>query len=241
MADPTVDKAQVQNLPSAALAYKYVTFVNKMADDSGSGAKTDISSWRPNLENGWYYLGQGAESNMSRAPQGIIVHALEDDALRDVASWEKVWDDAGSGKKRDYSLWRGVPPNDNYVVVGGIFSVNPGYAPPDSVQTRGIKAIRRDLLVFDDTFSVWNDAGTGARKDGSAWKTWSRYGASPYALIPMLGHGAPPRDYSFSLDRSKTLEVKSSASAAQEEPNPAANSNAAEESVDIVNEGSGKE
>ncbi|KAF9012897.1 hypothetical protein BDZ89DRAFT_1046905 [Hymenopellis radicata] len=223
------DQAQVQNLPSAALAYKYVTFVNKMADDSGSGAKTDISSWRPNLDNGWYYLGQGAESNMSRAPQGIIVHALEDDALRDVASWEKVWDDAGSGKKRDYSLWRGVPPNDNYVVVGGY-------------STRGIKAIRRDLLVFDDTFSVWNDAGTGARKDGSAWKTWSRYGASPYALIPMLGHGAPPRDYSFSLDRSKTLEVKSSASAAQvDEPVPAADSNATEESVDEIADGSCKE
>ncbi|KAF9028486.1 hypothetical protein BDZ89DRAFT_1254571, partial [Hymenopellis radicata] len=136
-------------------------------------------------------------------PQGIIVHTVEDDALRDVASSELVWDDTGSNNKREYALWCGVPPNDNYVVIGGRFSVDPYYAPPDSVQTRRIKAIRRDLVVFDDTFSVRNDAGW-ARKDGSAWKTWCGSGASPYALIPMLGHGAPPRDYSFSLDRSKS-------------------------------------
>ncbi|KAF9027298.1 FDS protein [Hymenopellis radicata] len=196
MEDPSHSEAQVQSLPTEPLAYKYVVFENKMADDGGSGARTNMSSWRPNLESGWYYLGQGAESQTNRAPTGMIVHALEADALRDVSSWERVWDDAGSKKSRDFSLWRGVPPNDEYVV-------------PDSVQTGGIKAIRRDLVVFDDTFQVWNDAGSKANKNGSVWKTWSRYGASPYALIPMLGHGAPSRDRSFSLDRSKTLEIKS--------------------------------
>ncbi|KAF8909592.1 hypothetical protein CPB85DRAFT_1307380 [Mucidula mucida] len=199
------EEPQPQALPTQALAYKYVTFVNRMATDSGSGASKDISVWRPNLDADWYYLGQGAESNWNNAPLGIVVHALEPDALRDVVGWERVWDDAGSHKGTDFALWRGIPPNDEYVVVGGIFSTNKGWAEPDYDQRRGIKAIRRNLLVTDDTFQVWNDKGTHAAKDGSVWKTWSRNGASPWALIPVKGYDAPPRDMSFSLDRSKTL------------------------------------
>ncbi|KAF9012916.1 hypothetical protein BDZ89DRAFT_1142743 [Hymenopellis radicata] len=68
MEDPTVDKAQVQNVPSAALVYKYVRFSNKMADDSGSGAKTDLSSWRPDLESDWYYLGKVPNTTSTMRP-----------------------------------------------------------------------------------------------------------------------------------------------------------------------------
>ncbi|KAF8909608.1 FDS protein [Mucidula mucida] len=167
----------------------------------------DISVWRPNLDTDWYYLGQGAESNWDHAPLGIIIHALEPDALRDVVGWERVWDDAGSHKSTDFALWRGIPPNEDYVVVGGIFSTKPDWAEPDSEQKRGIKAIRRNLLVMDDTFQVWNDKGTHASKDGSVWKTWGHSGPSPWALIPMNSHSAPPRDVSFSLDPNKTMEM----------------------------------
>ncbi|KAF8879907.1 hypothetical protein CPB85DRAFT_1200700, partial [Mucidula mucida] len=48
------------------------------------------------VETGWFYLGQGAFNNMNVAPTGVIVSALESDALQDVASWELVWNDAGS-------------------------------------------------------------------------------------------------------------------------------------------------
>ncbi|KAF9027295.1 hypothetical protein BDZ89DRAFT_1066951 [Hymenopellis radicata] len=207
MQTAAVDEARPQSVPTAALAYKYVTFVNKMTTDSGSGANTDLSVWRPNLDTDWYYLGQGAESNWSHAPFGIIVHALEPDALKDVVGWERVWDDAGSHKGTDFALWRGIPPNEDYVVVGGIFSTNPGWAEPNSEQKRGIKAIRRNLLVMDDTFQVWNDTGTHASKDGSVWKTYGRSGPSPWALIPRYSHSAPPRDESFSLDPNQTLEM----------------------------------
>ncbi|KAF8873293.1 hypothetical protein CPB85DRAFT_1444732 [Mucidula mucida] len=61
-----------------------------MVDDSSSGAQADISVWRPNLETGWFYLGQGAFNNMNVAPTGVIVSALESNALQDVASWELV-------------------------------------------------------------------------------------------------------------------------------------------------------
>ncbi|KAF9027292.1 hypothetical protein BDZ89DRAFT_1134245 [Hymenopellis radicata] len=57
-----VDEAPAQHLLTAALADKYVLFVNKMVDDEGGGADRDLSSWRPHLPNDWFYLGQGPAS-----------------------------------------------------------------------------------------------------------------------------------------------------------------------------------
>ncbi|KAF9027317.1 hypothetical protein BDZ89DRAFT_1160851 [Hymenopellis radicata] len=150
MATTVVNETKPQpaeTLPDAALAYKYVKFVNRMTTDWYPAGSTLLSSWRPNLDIGWYYLGQGAEVNSSQPPFGLIVHALEPDALR-----------TSSGT--DYALWRGVPPNED--VVGGIFSTNKDRAEPDSEQRRGIKAIRRDLLDA----SVWK---TWGRSGPSPW------------------------------------------------------------------------
>ncbi|KAJ6588613.1 FDS protein [Mycena capillaripes] len=190
------------------LAYKRIPFLIKMADDSGSGARTDLASWRPELDVGWFYLGQSPSDNWDSAPTGIIIQPLEPDALREIVAWERVWDDAGSGKRRDYSLWRGVPPSIDYVVVGGIFSTNPGHAEPDHQQKHGIMAIRRDLVVPDNTSNVWTDAGSKAKKDGSVWKTMGTGGhISPNSLIPMLSHNAPPRGQSFSLNKEMVVEL----------------------------------
>ncbi len=168
------------------------------------------------VDIGWYYLGQGAESNWDHAPTGLIVKALEPDALSDIIGWERIWETRGVIEVEprsviqggDFALWRGVPPNEDYVVVGGIFSDNKDWAEPDSEQKRGIKAIRRDLLVMDDTFEIWNDGQRSPiTKNGSVWKTLARTGVSPSALIPLNSYGAPPKDISFSLDRSKILLV----------------------------------
>ncbi|KAJ7625179.1 hypothetical protein B0H17DRAFT_1288221, partial [Mycena rosella] len=80
-------------------------------------------------------------------PRSIIVKdGVIPGALGVVARWEKVWDNSGSSSTRDLALWRGIPANDNYVVIGGIFSMNPGHGSPDGVQTDGIVAIHRDFV-----------------------------------------------------------------------------------------------
>ncbi|KAJ7500837.1 FDS protein [Mycena galericulata] len=191
----------------AALAYKRVTFEHKMADDAGSGAKTDLATWAPILEEGWYYLGQSPTANHTTPPTGIIIQAKDPKAVVEVAAWEPIWDDAGSGKKKDYALWRGIAPSADYIVLGGIFSTNPGYAPPDATQARGIVAVRGDLVVPDDTKLVWTDAGSKARKDGSVWTTAGTNGISPNVLIPVLGHSAPFPDRTFSLNPAKLEEL----------------------------------
>ncbi|KAF8873961.1 hypothetical protein CPB85DRAFT_1444469 [Mucidula mucida] len=66
MSNTAAGDDQPERLPTAALAYKRVTYVNKMTEDSGSGAHTDITVWSPNLENGWFY--RGAANDMNVAP-----------------------------------------------------------------------------------------------------------------------------------------------------------------------------
>ncbi|KAF8869031.1 hypothetical protein CPB85DRAFT_1447424 [Mucidula mucida] len=94
------DEQPHAQLPTAALAYKRVTFVNEMDSTSGPldlpTTALKMATWRPTLEGGWYYLGQDASSYYTwppsipgkKPPSGVIVHSLEEDALKDVTSWE---------------------------------------------------------------------------------------------------------------------------------------------------------
>ncbi|KAJ7486770.1 FDS protein [Mycena latifolia] len=187
----------------AALLCKDVVFSEKMADNSGYGAKTNLASWRPILPVGWFYLGQSATRDWSSAPSGLIFRPLAPDALRDIVAWERVWDSAGSDNQKDLALWRGVPPDPGYVVVGGILSTNPGFAPPTAEQTRGIRAIRRDLVVIDTTTKVWDNEGSGAKQDGSIWQTSGARGVEVNALIPVGSHDAPVEAQALSLNQYK--------------------------------------
>ncbi|KAF8127498.1 hypothetical protein K438DRAFT_1646271 [Mycena galopus ATCC 62051] len=194
---------------TVTLAYKRVVFSQKMADDKGSGAKTDIATWSPSLEPGWFYVGQASGNAYDMAPTGVVVHELYPGAgvLADVVRWEKVWDDAGSGKKRDYSLWRGVAPSEDYVVLGGIFSNNAGYAPPTAEQTSGIKAVRRDCVVPDMTNKVWDDAGSRAKQDGSVWTTTGAQGIATNVSVPVASHSTPGAAEAFSLNTLTVIEI----------------------------------
>ncbi len=212
---------------SAALGYRFVTFGTMTSHDGGSKADANLQVWRPDREysyyraftndidfsvavpDGWFYLGQSWSSN-DTAPQALIVHALAPDALTEVASWERVWTDTGSGRSWNFALWRGVPPNNNYVVVGGVFIRSPkssGYPAPDWDQAHNIKAVRKDLVVKDLTLWVWDDNGVGADSGGSVWRTTGFYGVPPNVIIPSEGHGQVPPDICFSLNRSKVISM----------------------------------
>ncbi|KAF9019804.1 FDS protein [Hymenopellis radicata] len=187
------------DLPTAALAYKTVTFRNMMAHDGGSDADNDLQVWRPDLPSDWSYLGQSWSTN-DTAPNAIIVRALETDALRDITSWERVWADVGSGKSWNFALWRGIPPTTTTPKSGG-------YPAPEWIQKNGIKAIRRDLVVEDSVYWVWDDNGVGADRGGSVWRTRGSNGISPNVIIPIEGHGQAPQDICFSLNRSKVIAM----------------------------------
>ncbi|KAF8904602.1 FDS protein [Mucidula mucida] len=196
-------------MPEPSLAYRTVSFSIMTAHDGGSKADANLQVWRPDLPDGWCYLGQSWSSN-DTAPHAVIVRALEPDALVDVASWECVWTDTGSGKSWNFALWRGIPPSDNYVVAGGIFIrtvKSGGYPAPSWILTNGLKAIRKDLVVTDTPTWVWDDNGVGANSGGSVWRTTGASGVFPNVIIPVKGHGQASQDVCFSLNRSKVLAM----------------------------------
>ncbi|KAF9025023.1 FDS protein [Hymenopellis radicata] len=197
-----------------ALAVKYVTMDQWLGSDQGLSDEHDISTWGPsgNLlpQEGWYILGQSPTSGYSAA-RGIIVYALDPSALGEVGSWVKVWDDKGSGATGDYALWRGIAANpQDYIVIGGIYSNNPGHAPPNPDQTRLIKAVRRDLLVSGPAVWVWDDHKSGADANGSVYTCGYINNPTPSQLfagvmIPTSSYSQPDFDALYALDPTKVL------------------------------------
>ena len=136
--------------------------------------------------------------------------------LMDVKGWEQVWNDAGSGKATDFSLWRGISPSPDHVVVGGFFLRRK--TEPTAAETQGIKAVHKDVLVkVGHGVEIWTDAGMGSRQNGAVW------GTSTTGIVTALDTGAfvPVDDYNnppglvYALDVSKVklampqgLEVK---------------------------------
>ncbi|KAJ7761229.1 hypothetical protein DFH07DRAFT_707732, partial [Mycena maculata] len=152
------------------LKLKMVLFDRQMANDTGSEAYQNLASWGPPAE-GWHYLGQCASNNYTDSPISLVFKPLAaaPGLLAAVERWEQVWNNSGSSASRDFALWRGVSSSETHVVVGGIFSANPGHAHPTAEQTEGIVAINSQLVAEDGATRVWDDLGSGAKEDGSVW------------------------------------------------------------------------
>ena len=204
---------------------KSVPYDNKINDDSGSGARYDIATWKPvresphfllgvkltfmiTVEPGWYYLGPAA-TNGSNDAVGLIIRDISDDGsiLHPVGDWVKVWDNSGSGKQTNYALWKGVPlPEDqiNYVVIGGFFVRSRDK--PTSGDAAGIKAIHKDVLtIADPGKQLWNDSGSKASKDGAVWNisiAGHLDAVGSGAFIPVEEYTDTPRD-TYAVDRTK--------------------------------------
>jgi hypothetical protein len=165
---------------------------------------------RLSVDPGWHYLGPAA-TNGPDDVVGIIVKdkSTNGSILRPVGDWIKVWDDHGSGKGTDFSLWRGVPRDEdrvNYVVLGGLFIRS--HNKPTTGESAGIRAIHKDVLkVVLAGREVWTDAGTGADKDGAVWDISVKGqldAINPGYFIPVPGHNIKPVD-TFGIDRSKVV------------------------------------
>ncbi|TPX67399.1 hypothetical protein SpCBS45565_g03827 [Spizellomyces sp. 'palustris'] len=192
--------------------------------DRGSGAKSDLSVCQADIGGGWYSLGQIAFPNYN-TPSGrtIVVQEIipNSGALADVASWQRVWDDHGSGKSGNYNLWRGLASNPvDYAVLGDFFRGDVGdQNPPSAAEANGIKAVNLKCLTPAQIGSkVWDDTGTHASDDGSIWNIIPR-DQTISALDPSLSpyfasaknHSPPQRDV-YVLKKSSVVFVQDVAS-----------------------------
>lgn len=144
----------------------------KQGDDTGSGAKRDLTVYKPSIDSGWYWVGQYAQGDHNPPTgQTIIVKPLNPDAVKPPIRFEQVWNDKGSVNSKDYSCWKPIPPT-GYVALGHIMRLRTAdYNPPSGEEISGLVCIHKDLVSSAALagYSIWDDKGTWASQDCTLW------------------------------------------------------------------------
>jgi hypothetical protein len=129
--------------------------------DRGSGGARDMGLHEPNAPRGVWFFGAHAQNNYKPA-KGCVpaIRALNPELVMPPASWQLIWWDKGSGAQMDGSLWRAVPPSDDYVCLGSV--ARKGYGAP---KTKRYGCVHRCMIVKSKLGkSLWDDRGTNAKK-----------------------------------------------------------------------------
>ena len=146
-------------------------------NDSGSGARRDISIWRPTPAEGVFILGDNAVSNWAEPTNAsMVITVVNDDPnnplVKPPVGFVEIWNDRKSGGNFDCSLWRPKAP-DGYLSLGDVCSN--AYKAPDVPTYR---CIRKDLVTDSETEGmIWDDRGSGSKGDCMVWKLSGVYGA----------------------------------------------------------------
>lgn len=161
-------------------------------DDGGSGADADVAFWKVNPSPGFFALGhlstpfhQINESKGQKAPVTITLKPKPgyENLLAAPIGHDFVWNDAGSGARRDVHIWKMKCPT-GYVALGDVVSDKDNAKPTDcrcikesTTNSKGesVRLVTRANYVNfakegDETpRAFWTDAGSGADRDISVW------------------------------------------------------------------------
>lgn len=160
-------RANAKSSPSAGVVQKKVQTKmvqarSKAGNDSGSGASKDLHYFEYN-ESGWLMLGHAPGPGSAVHHQGNMLVVKEDGRMVKRANgWVQVWNDKGSGNRKDYCIWRPIlKGNDNYVGIGCFCTFGSSNEPRVNAAVLHLEACERTSLGGQ----VWSDAGTGASND----------------------------------------------------------------------------
>ncbi|GAA2224095.1 Vps62-related protein [Micromonospora olivasterospora] len=189
-------------------------------DDDGSGAHMDGSFYNPDFgggtlyAQGWRYLGSVGNTSaagITGKKATILVRGANaaDEMIKPPVRFDLIWNDRGSGAKRDGSVWRPIPPA-GYVALGDVFAdfswnaPNPAYYACIRRELAGRRYVREGVIGS----LIWNDRGSGSKSDVSIWEIRSPGYPSDNAERLLLGadllraHGSydRPTDAVYVLD-----------------------------------------
>jgi hypothetical protein len=175
----------LQAVPEIEL--RYTTASHLTWNDVGSGANLDGSFWAPNISAGTGAIKRlvHAARRGYTAPAGMVVaEDLTGTALAQPVSYTTIWTDSGSGANGNGCFFQPVPPA-GYVSLG-IMGTN-------CATTYGVYCVRQDLCVQGTIGNmIWNDSGSGANSDFSAWKIVAPPGAIDVGgYVGHASHGVP--------------------------------------------------
>ena len=142
---------------------KYTCALQLRWQDKGSGGHGNLGLFEPIPEPGYFTLGGYAQGNYDM-PYGCMVSLkpLGPQAAQMLVPpqrYERVWKDKGTGATMDGSIWRAIPPSDEYVCLGHVGQT--GKETPAPAQYR---CVHRCLTVATrPTNPIWTTVDTGAK------------------------------------------------------------------------------
>ena len=160
--------------PQPAPAESTVQFVTtseyqSIWKDIGSGAESDFAVWRPVAKNGFYPLGDVANAGPwpgERYGKPSFATFLIKGGKPPVG-YRKIWSSKGSFSDKPFSSWVPVAP-PGYKCLGEVGSASLDQTP----STDTIRCVPEDCAVETTPEEmIWQDKGSGAELDFSAWLT----------------------------------------------------------------------
>ncbi len=150
--------------PTTKLELLPVSDYTWVYDDTGSGAFTDGSIWRPVVPPGFVAVGDVAQASHDAPNFATLVIRDDAEALRRPVGYEQVWRDEGSLGDHDVTIWHPIAPL-NYVCLGSVAS--PNYDTPPSTDL--VRCVHRRYLVRGERTLTWTDEGSLAFQDAGLW------------------------------------------------------------------------
>lgn len=147
------------------LELHFVTRFTPAYANHGTGAKARLSTWKPQVPDGFFKLGDLAVAGHG-APHGIVVavRPIDLSAVDHPNDYERVYADTGSGGKQDGSFWKPVCPL-GYVGLGLI--AQRSHKKPSLAE---MVCVQRKYTTFARIGErIWNNKGSGARQKVTLW------------------------------------------------------------------------
>ncbi|MCX2543069.1 Vps62-related protein [Pseudomonas sp. COW5] len=174
----TLPAGQVESIKFGNLLINFTSEFHRIWDSRGSGSSVG-SFWRPtpapDLLPGYFPLGDLAVTGYDNVNGNRVVavvcegeppvdDASQGKALSPPTDYERVWRDSNSGAAADCTVWRPIPPR-GYVAMGFVCSNG-----LDKPLLNAVRCVREDLVIATKIGDlIWNDKGSGARQNFSAW------------------------------------------------------------------------
>ena len=138
----------------------------KSWDDKGSGADLDGFFYLPVVDASSFIIGGYGTRDKKLTTDDCVLTVRASAQLVEPIAWKLIWLDRGSGARKDGSMWRAIPPSDDYRCIGTIPQID--YEEPNLSNYRCVPATFTKKVITSTV--IWTDKGSGAKKPVSMFK-----------------------------------------------------------------------
>lgn len=222
--------AQTENPTGTAtqLATQRTCSLERSWSDRGSGARLDGFFYIPVPDSSHYIIGGYGTRNRKLTIEDCVLTVKASDQLVAPIAWELIWLDKGTGARLDGSMWRAIPPGDEYRCIGTVPQID--YERPRLSNYRCVPKEYTERIVTSAL--IWNDRRSGARNQVSMFKL-----PNSGAFVAVEGRLDQIETYDLRLEPVSTSS--SDEGQRQELPNPTPNLDAAALGIEMVSIRSG--